>query len=117
MNWRNRLRVNLEPNEVFGRLTVVKELSARQHTPTGRVLRTFQCKCECGNFAEIPLTRLRSGATKSCGCLHKDALKAANERKAAKVIGVRGFLGQQCICKKNTMRCIEEIDRNAEDGK
>ncbi|KAK0039449.1 AP2 domain-containing protein [Biomphalaria pfeifferi] len=28
-----------------------------------------QCKCECGNDFVVRLTSLRSGATKSCGCL------------------------------------------------
>lgn len=29
------------------------------------------CKCDCGNICEIQLSRLRSGHTKSCGCLKK----------------------------------------------
>lgn len=31
----------------------------------------FKCKCDCGNIVLVPLTGLRSGNNKSCGCLHK----------------------------------------------
>lgn len=30
------------------------------------------CKCDCGNITVVPYSRLKSGNTKSCGCLHHD---------------------------------------------
>src|SRR5690625_1924022 len=47
----------------YGRLTVIKEVNERIGG------RCFLCRCECGNESEIYMNALRSGATKSCGCL------------------------------------------------
>ncbi len=33
----------------------------------------FNCKCDCGNLHSARSDRLRSGTTKSCGCLYKEA--------------------------------------------
>lgn len=30
------------------------------------------CKCECGNITEVPGDRLKSGRTRSCGCIKKE---------------------------------------------
>lgn len=30
------------------------------------------CKCDCGNLKEIPGHRVKSGVTKSCGCIRND---------------------------------------------
>ncbi len=51
----------------FGRLIVLHE--AERHGPSR--LRQFRCKCDCGNVSVVGLSGLRSGATKSCGCLRK----------------------------------------------
>ena len=32
------------------------------------------CQCECGNIKSIRKTNLKSGQTKSCGCLHKSKI-------------------------------------------
>lgn len=37
-------------------------------------VRYWWCKCACGNLVERSITNVRSGATKSCGCL-KSSLK------------------------------------------
>ena len=55
----------------FGRLTVIgpeSRLSVRNH-------RAVLCRCECGNEKIIALNKLRSGYTKSCGCLQKEAAR------------------------------------------
>lgn len=36
----------------------------------GRV--KWLCKCDCGNLVVVPITFLKSGNTKSCGCLQKE---------------------------------------------
>lgn len=51
--------------EVYGRLLVV---SRAVDTPDGRP--TFTCQCTCGIKKVIRAGALRSGNTKSCGCLH-----------------------------------------------
>lgn len=51
----------------FGRLTVLEELKERVQ---GQAL--LRCECDCGNFITVRGGGLRSGTTKSCGCLKKD---------------------------------------------
>lgn len=48
-----------------GRLTV-------QSLDTGTVRRSWLCLCECGNTTVVPTAKLKSGHTKSCGCLQRD---------------------------------------------
>lgn len=50
----------------FGRL-VVLDLHGREH---GKV--SWRCICDCGNLAYPSSWSLRSGVTRSCGCLHRD---------------------------------------------
>ncbi|MFF0512443.1 hypothetical protein [Streptomyces sp. NPDC004250] len=50
--------------QTFGRLSVVKEAG---RTPQGRG--TWRCRCECGTEKDIVGNSLRSGTTRSCGCL------------------------------------------------
>lgn len=50
----------------YGRLTVVKEA-----IKTGKKLK-WVCECECGNRKDVDGTKLRSGETRSCGCLQKE---------------------------------------------
>ena len=54
-------------DKVFGRLTVLKEVSGKDHH------RWWLCRCECGVEKEIPSIRLitngKRSVTKSCGCL------------------------------------------------
>lgn len=47
----------------FGRLTVLERLPNETNNAKWR------CKCECGNFVEVLALNIRSGNTKSCGCL------------------------------------------------
>lgn len=56
------MRIDLT-GEKFGLLTVVKEVLSN----TCR--RKWLCKCECGNETVVTTGDLRSGHTKSCGCL------------------------------------------------
>lgn len=50
----------------FGRLTVLEELPERKHRN-----KVYKCQCECGNITNVIGTNLRSGKTKSCGCLYR----------------------------------------------
>ena len=52
----------------YGRLTVIETFIEK-----GR--RKAICKCDCGNTKTVQMTHLKSGATKSCGCYHKDRIK------------------------------------------
>ena len=48
----------------FGRLTVVRDTGKRQ---SSHVL--WECHCDCGNVRYVTTSHLKSGHSKSCGCL------------------------------------------------
>lgn len=53
----------------FGRLVVIKKADP----PEGKENITWWvCKCDCGNICTIRAKSLKSGDTKSCGCLHRE---------------------------------------------
>jgi len=54
----------------FGRLIVLADLPHLRH----------RCRCECGNMKDVDRNHLRSGRTKSCGCLAQ-AQKATIEAR------------------------------------
>ena len=58
----------------FGRLTVIAEAPNRGKN------RYLVCQCDCGNISNpIHIGSLRSGATKSCGCLNKEMIAERNK--------------------------------------
>lgn len=67
--------------EKFGRLLVV-----------GRQGDRATCVCDCGGTADVRMDKLRSGNTKSCGCLlaeHMDSMQALKEAAALRRQEVR----------------------------
>ena len=53
----------------FGRLEVIKRM------PNSKTDKTrWLCKCNCGNTVIVVGSNLKSGNTKSCGCLHNELL-------------------------------------------
>ena len=53
--------------KTFDRLIIIKEVDKDNN---GK--RKFLCKCSCGNEKIVRLNDLKSGKTKSCGCLQKE---------------------------------------------
>ncbi len=51
----------------FGRLKVIE----RAESPV-KLKTAWRCRCDCGNFLIVITGSLRSGNTKSCGCLNRD---------------------------------------------
>jgi hypothetical protein len=58
----------------YGRLTVIA-IAGRQ----GRKA-TFECRCDCGSASIVTGVDLRSGHSKSCGCLRGDVLSRQRHR-------------------------------------
>lgn len=56
----------------FGRLEVVSKDGSKQ----GRVY--WNCRCECGNDTTASTTQLKSGNTKSCGCLRSESMSESS---------------------------------------
>lgn len=54
--------------EKFGRLTPLRKLK-RNRT-------AWECQCDCGNLVIVQQDHLRSGNTKSCGCLVRETMRA-----------------------------------------
>ena len=61
----------------FGTLTVVKRIE-NYVSPSGTIRSQWLCKCECGNYTKVTSDKLKSGNTKSCGCLKVDAASKMN---------------------------------------
>jgi hypothetical protein len=54
-------------DQVFGRLTVLEDVGKDKWRDT-----LWLCKCSCGKEKVVSGSNLRSGNTKSCGCLQKE---------------------------------------------
>ena len=52
--------------ERFGLLTVIERAGTDKNNNT-----KWKCKCDCGSILDVYSTNLRSGRTKSCGCIRK----------------------------------------------
>ena len=62
---------SVQIGEVFTRLTVV-EFSHKD----SRSRKWWKCKCSCGKERVLHTSNLRSGNTRSCGCLATETKKA-----------------------------------------
>ncbi|WP_077297465.1 hypothetical protein [Virgibacillus pantothenticus] len=71
---RKRLDIS---GQSYGKLTVVKEVE--QHGTKRRWL----CKCKCENYTVVLMDSLRSGNTRSCGCLKPERAAEVNTRDLA----------------------------------
>lgn len=58
------LKIKNEAGKRFGLLTVISFDHMNR-------IAFWKCKCDCGKSTVVASTKLRSGATKSCGCLRK----------------------------------------------
>ena len=54
----------------FGNLTVLEDTGERKNRQV-----VWKCQCDCGNITQVVGGSLRSGHTKSCGCLSKEGGK------------------------------------------
>lgn len=73
--------------QIFGRLTVLKFIEK-----TRRRVAIYECRCECGQIKKVQSNTLKSGQTKSCGCLHKETVRL-NEKKRTIGYGVAAANG------------------------
>ena len=65
----------------FGKLTVVR---MKEKRPSGNI--RWECKCDCGNTANVFGNALVSGKTASCGCLGKNDLTG---RRFGRLVAIR----------------------------
>lgn len=66
---RNYDKGTIEPGTRFGKLTYIKDLGYRTQKSRNKRERWGLCKCDCGTEVEVSHNNLKSGNTKSCGCV------------------------------------------------
>lgn len=64
----------------FGRLVVLEE----SHRLGGKVY--WRCQCDCGQKAIVRGDSLRSGLTRSCGCIQKERTREFNANRKKREI-------------------------------
>jgi hypothetical protein len=78
--------VTIFEGEQYGRLTVIREFDGPRGASRERL---FTCECECGTRLEVRSGSLRSGNTKSCGCLKRQRA-AENGAASSRTHGMEG---------------------------
>ncbi len=73
----------LHSGDKFNRLTVV----SFSHKGGSRNENYYLCRCACGRTKSIRESRVRSGITKSCGCLAKEGVAARNRTHGLSLTG------------------------------
>lgn len=90
-------KIIINPGERFGKLTVLKEVPSIDCN--GFKIRMVLCSCDCSNEKSIRLQYLRSGHTKSCGCLRAyELLKTSKThgKSKTKLHGVWSSMRSRC---------------------
>jgi hypothetical protein len=86
-------RTRFQIGDVFGRLTIESDNGEFAH-----------CVCDCGSRVSVRKCHLRTGATRSCGCLNKERTTEANTSHGMSSSGTyKTWAGmmQRCTNKKN----------------
>lgn len=83
----------LSSGDKFGRLTVL-----RFSHSSGRGLRIWECRCECGNTVFAKALDLKRKAVRSCGCLRTEILKKPKTHGMAysRLNGIYRKMKQRC---------------------
>lgn len=87
-------------NQRFGKLIVIGYAYTNERNRA-----VWLCECDCGKKKEVTTGNLKSGTTRSCGCLHKEQL--------AKKLTTHGEYGSRLYwCWHNMKaRCFNENDK------
>lgn len=86
----------------FGRLVVAEKAGVLKKQTAWR------CVCDCGAEVFVPAGYLRSGNTKSCGCLHRDTVSAPRAWTGPSSITHGHFVGGKTTPTYNTWRAMLE---------
>jgi len=64
--------------EKYGRLTILS-IEPKFKDKSGYYRQLVKCQCDCGNIKIYRLNDIKSGKTKSCGCLNKEIITKHND--------------------------------------
>ena len=67
---RNEEKGRIEIGTKFGYLTMIEDLGYRKQHSRDKNMRWSLCKCVCGRVVEVCNNNLKTGGTKSCGCIN-----------------------------------------------
>lgn len=98
-------------NQKFNRLTAIKYVGKSR----------WLCKCDCGNEITVITAHLRSGHTKSCGCLQRENTSKANQISIlGKKFGNLTVIGMEtprkCTCKCDCGNIVHVARRKLTNG-
>lgn len=79
----------------FGRLIVIKDTGVRKNEEVA-----WLCRCDCGSLLYVRGYNLRSGQTRSCGCLLQEKIRTHGESKRNKLYKIWLDIKQRCSNKK-----------------
>lgn len=98
---KNQIRLHLE-GERYGKLVVMEEAELI-YSKTGKMIRRWKCKCDCGNITIVRHGDLRNGSTVSCGCYNYEKESAAKTHgySRTKLGNVFEGMKQRCNNPKN----------------
>lgn len=88
-------RLKIMRGDKFNYLKILNEVDIDKY---GK--RRFLCECVCGNNVETNLRRLRSGLSKSCGCLKRDNAKKHGMTNT-RLYRTLGNMKKRCFNKKS----------------
>jgi hypothetical protein len=110
----------------FGRLTVLKHIDKNDTCNRTR----WECRCDCGKISIVAGCHLRSGKTKSCGCLHRVSKLTREEKTLTRMFQIykhsakrrnlsfvltkselKQLVLQDCFyCRKKSINGIDRLD-------
>lgn len=85
-------------DKVFGRLTVLERDRSAKYT-----VAMWRCKCQCGELTTVASNKLRTGKTRSCGCLALEINKTrltTHGKRHTRVYRVWMGMIQRCVNSK-----------------
>lgn len=90
----------------FGRLTVIEKHGS--HRKKGRSQVIWRCACDCGAEVFTSSNRLRTGTTRSCGCLMRDTAAAIGRghTHATRMVDISGQ-------RFGLLTAVDQTDRRA----
>lgn len=109
----------------FGKLTVIKK-DKPHYTTGGNIVNKWMCQCDCGNQKSVLGASLRSGNTRSCGCLGKEKLKDLTGRKFNRLTVIKRAENYYCensgmavqwLCKCDCGKDVIKKSANLLNGK